>query len=603
MNYMRISIVAFAAAFGALAGAGGLQLAQSRGLLQSRIGGTLAHDHDDNDVQDLHGSAERRNEDIDDHDDHAHQDVDGDSDDHQMAGHDHGDDDHGPADVHDHGDDIHDEHAEDPDSHAGHDDHGDESFVQLSAEEMARFGVELAEAGPGKLVTRISLPGEVALNADRVAHIVPRAPGIVREVFKSVGDTVRAGEVMAWLESAELGAAKVDYLAKWAEFGCCVLDLSRAREVHRNTLEFLETLDSSPSLEMLRDMSSGATGENRSDLVSAYAALVYAEAAYKREKQLLAKELASERDFQAAEAEYRKADALYSATRDSIAFKVQRDLLEAERTQQVRKIELQGAEQRLSVLGLSAAETADLRARVQLSPAPAPAHHQCTDPNCKNCPPAANEAGTGVDSVSPADEQKLAWYPLRAPFDGRVIEKHLTLGEKHGDDSDAFTVADLSSVWVNIAVYQKDLAYVKEGLSVAIFAGAGLPGTEGVIAYVSPVVDEMTRTALARVVLPNPSGDWRPGLFVNAELAFGEDSAAVVVPKSAIQRMDEEQVVFLDTSEGLKPVPVRLGRANTSHVEVLAGLSPGQRFVTRGAFELKAKIVTSGLDAHAGHGH
>ena len=97
MNYMRISIVAFAAAFGALAGAGGLQLAQSRGLLTGRIGGSLAHDHDDNDVQDLHGSAERRNEDIDDHDDHAHQDVDGDSDDHQMAGHDHGDDDHGPA--------------------------------------------------------------------------------------------------------------------------------------------------------------------------------------------------------------------------------------------------------------------------------------------------------------------------------------------------------------------------------------------------------------------------------------------------------------------------------------------------------------------------
>ena len=173
-----------------------------------------------------------------------------------------------PQDVHDHGDDIHDEHAEDPDSHAGHDDHGDESFVQLSAEEMARFGVELAEAGPGKLVTRISLPGEVALNADNVAHIVPRAPGIVREVLKSVGDTVRAGEVMAWLESAELGAAKVDYLAKWAELGCCVLDLSRAREVHRNTLEFLETLDSSPSLEMLRDMNSGAMGEIRSDLVS-----------------------------------------------------------------------------------------------------------------------------------------------------------------------------------------------------------------------------------------------------------------------------------------------------------------------------------------------
>ena len=184
-----------------------------------------------------------------------------------------------------------------------------------------------------------------------------------------------------------------------------------------------------------------------------------------------------------------------------------------------------------------------------------------------------------------------------------MIEKHLTLGEKHSDSSGAFTVADLSSVWVNIAVYQKDLANVKKGMSVTISTGAGMPSVEGTVAYVAPVVDEKTRTTLARVVLPNPDGEMRPGLFVTAHLAIGHDIASVVVLKSAVQRLGEQSVVFLDTSDGFKPVPVSLGRSNESRIEILSGLTAGQPYVTQGAFELKAKIITSGLGAHAGHGH
>jgi cobalt-zinc-cadmium efflux system membrane fusion protein len=130
-----------------------------------------------------------------------------------------------------------------------------------------------------------------------------------------------------------------------------------------------------------------------------------------------------------------------------------------------------------------------------------------------------------------------------------------------------------------------------------------MPYAQGTIAYVAPVVDEKTRTALARVVLPNPDGQLRPGLFVNAEISVGQESASVVIPKSAVQRMGEKTVVFLDTPDGFKPAPVSLGRSNEARVEVLSGLVAGQRYVTQGAFELKAKIVTSGLGAHAGHGH
>ncbi len=487
--------------------------------------------------------------------------------------------------------------------HDEHDDHSDESTVRLSREERDRFGIMVATAGSGKLTTQIRLPGEIVLNADRVAHIVPRAPGIVREVLISVGDTVRTDEVMAWLESAELGEAKVDYLAKWAEVGCCTMDLKRAQAVHDNTLRLLELLDSSPSLETLREMNGSEMGENRSVLVSAFAELTYAEAAYLRERPLFEKKVASERDYQAAEAEYKKADALYEATRDSISFKVRRDLLEAKQARQIRGIELKGARRRLYVLGLNLEEIAELEVLARAGNGPVSPETECDDPNCENCKRAAASAREVLGAVARQTEERLGWYPLRAPFDGTVIEKHLTLGEKRSDDSGVFTIADLSSVWVNIAVYQKDLSYVREGMEVTVSAGADMPYAHGAIEYVAPVLDERTRTAQARVVLSNPNGELRPGLFVNAEIPIGQEGTPVVIPKSAVQRMGEEPVVFLETPEGFKPVVVSLGRSNDSRVEVLSGLAVGRRYVTQGAFELKAKIVTSGLDAHAGHGH
>ena len=131
------------------------------------------------------------------------------------------------------GQDDHDDDRDDHGDQGAHDDPGAESIVRLSPEERSKFEVVVATAGSGQLATEIRLPGEIVLNADRVAHIVPRAPGVVIEVLASVGDTVRTGEVMAWLESAELGEAKVEYLSKWAALGSSSVDLVRAREVQR----------------------------------------------------------------------------------------------------------------------------------------------------------------------------------------------------------------------------------------------------------------------------------------------------------------------------------------------------------------------------------
>jgi cobalt-zinc-cadmium efflux system membrane fusion protein len=115
------------------------------------------------------------------------------------------------------------------------------------------------------------------------------------------------------------------------------------------------------------------------------------------------------------------------------------------------------------------------------------------------------------------------------------------------------------------------------------------------------VVDEQTRTATARVVLPNPEGTWRPGLFVTGTVTVDSADVPVLILQNAVQTLGGETVVFVLDSDGLEPRPVRLGRANGHRVEILAGLSAGDRFVSRGGFALKSELEKAGFEA--GHAH
>ncbi len=269
-----------------------------------------------------------------------------------------------------------------------HDEHEEESVVRLTPAEMKEFGIEVGTAGGGTLHVYTTLPGEIVPNQDHLAHVVPRFPGIVTEVRKQLGDTVRKGEVLAIVESNE----------------------------------------------------------------------------------------------------------------------------------------------------------------------------------------------------------SLVEYEMKSLIDGTVIEKHVTLGEVLGEDHVAYVIADLSTVWVNVSVYQEDLPNVRIGQKVIISAGHGTPDATAKISYIGPVVHEHTRTGLARAVLPNTSGQWRPGLFITARILVAEDTVSLLVPNTALQTIDDKTCVFVETSKGFEPRFIEIGRRNDTHVEVLSGLEPGQRYVTRGGFTIKAEL-------------
>jgi len=494
--------------------------------------------------------------------------------------------------------------VDDHDDHDGHDEHEHEGQgIEQSKEHIAELGIELSKATGGKIDVYMSLQGEIKLNANKLAHIVPTVPGIVRQVIKDIGDTVVAGEIIAWVESTKVGGAKLDYLAKQAEIFCCSIELVRAQEIYDNTLKLLDILGGNPSLETLHKSGVGVMGTNCSQLVSAYAELVVTRESYLREKDLYEKKISSKDDFLKAQREFNKADAKYVAMGDSINFEVKRDLLEAQRDQQLREIELHAAVRLLYLHGLTAQDIEGLSALAKNEKPQAKPKEKacdCGNPNCTECTAKGRDAaGNDISIVN----EKIAWYPIRSPFAGTIIDKHITLGEFVNEDTDILIVADLSSVWVDLHVYPKDLMKIKKGQKVVISANQTIPDAEGVISYVGPVVGAESRTALARVVLPNSTGVFRPGLFVTSQVAVDSIEADVIVPKDAVQNLEGKKCVFTKDEHGFEPAFVTLGQSNKDFVEIISGLKKGQKYVTKGAFELKAKIVTSTLDSHAGHGH
>jgi cobalt-zinc-cadmium efflux system membrane fusion protein len=488
---LGLSLVVLGLAVGGCGG-GDTETAQSIESVHSAGEATddHAHDAEGHDEQNHEGHAhEAEGHDERNHEGHAYE-AEG-HDEQNHAGHAH-EEDGNEAQMHEeHSDDVHDHEGQDhgESDHEGHDhgepDHEEEGHSagpSLSERDLADAGITTALAGPGHIEHRVRLLGEVRLNEERVAHVVPPVAGTIREVKIRIGDEVRAGQVLAVLASRELAEARAAYL--------------------------------------------GARGRRE-----------LADLNFNREKELWERDILAEQDYLDA----------------------QQDFLEAD-------IELQAAEQALHALGTSDEEL-DLLEE-------------------------SHEAGA------------MARLELRAPISGTVTELHMVLGETVGEDTDVAVVADLSTVWVELDVPQAELPYIQKGQAVAISAsGMGIPDAVGTVDFVSPVMDVETRTVSARVEITNESGEWRPGLFVTASLALDTFGVPVAVPKDAVQSLDGESVVFVPDGGGFSPALVVTGRANATHVEVVSGLEAGEPYVAGGAFALKAEMVTSGMDSHAGHGH
>lgn len=204
-----------------------------------------------------------------------------------------------------------------------------------------------------------------------------------------------------------------------------------------------------------------------------------------------------------------------------------------------------------------------------------------------------------LPGLASAPAESMSRFEIRSPLDGEVIQRNVAVGESVTAEEDIFTVADLSSIWVDVTVYAKDIASVRAGQEATVKSSDLGREITGRVSYIGPLVGQDTRAATARIVLPNPGGGWRPGLFVTVHLVREETTVPLAVSVDAIQNFRDWKVAFVRYGNQFEARPLELGRSDGEWVEVLKGLAPGEQYAGKNSFAVKAEIGKLG----ASHDH
>lgn len=185
-------------------------------------------------------------------------------------------------------------------------------------------------------------------------------------------------------------------------------------------------------------------------------------------------------------------------------------------------------------------------------------------------------------------------FPVVAPFAGTVIEKKAVLGELAPVDQSLFTVADLSVLWIEANLFEKDLAKVRPGAQAAVTVAA-YPGEvfKGRLTYISSVMDKESRTVKARVEVPNPDGRLKPEMFATAAIHTGSSTKALLLTEDAVLLVQGQPTVFVAEKGGFEPRPVEVGERAQGLVVIKSGIEPGEAVVVAGAYALKARLLKS----------
>jgi membrane fusion protein, heavy metal efflux system len=276
-------------------------------------------------------------------------------------------------------------------------------------------------------------------------------------------------------------------------------------------------------------------GEIKSNFIKAKAQLKFVEANYERQKTLLEQNVGSQKAFLEAQAEYNKALADFNAEDKSI-----------------HSIGL--ADDDL----LKFVEDASLQ---------------------------KNDHSGGV-------------LPIKSPIAGTVVERNVVIGQFVEASTTAFRIVNTSTLWADGQVYEQDVPKLSGKPEVTLTVTAFPDGEfHGKLIYVSPVVDERTRTITIRASIPNHSGQLKPQMFGELHVPTGGRARGLIIPSEAIQKEHVITYVFVATNDTtFEQRVVSLGATFDSMVEVTNGITPGERVVTKGSFQLKSELLKEALE-------
>lgn len=195
-----------------------------------------------------------------------------------------------------------------------------------------------------------------------------------------------------------------------------------------------------------------------------------------------------------------------------------------------------------------------------------------------------------IDNLAQAAPTTLRSYEIRSPIDGQIISRHITIGEVVSAEQEVYVVADLSKVWAEVSIFSSDRPQVKQGQSIAITLPGVESAAEGKIVYLSPVIDQETRTSTAIAEIDNADGMWLPGSFAQGMLVVASPDVLIRVPREAIQNIDGKDALFVAENDGFAVKPISLGRRDDKYYEITSGVNPGDRYACKNTFLLKAEL-------------
>ncbi len=446
-------------------------------------------------------------------------------------------------------------------------------MIHLNEAQLEGLNLTHVKVTRGSLTTMVELTGEVGWNADRLVHITPRVRGIVSSVERTLGDKVDAGTILCVLDSREMGDAKMEYLVDLSKFEVARADFDRAKIVYENTKKLLEILDPEPSPEdALAQAHDLPVGENKNKLLTTFTRMKVSLRNYRRNEELLASKIASEAEFLEAKGQYEVFRADFLSTREEISFGLELGFLRASKDFQVSETEMRNAERALHILGLTNEQIAEIA-----------------------------QQGQEID-------MNISRAALSSPISGVIVDRHLTRGEMVNTDTRLYTIANLSNVWVMGRAYERDIRFLKQGQKTTVRLDA-FPEElfEGKVDYVASQLDLDTRTVQIRVVLPNPEGRLRPGMFGTVVIHVGNETdsgkrGGILVPAAALQRVKGGFVVFKSTGPGeYKQVTVQVLGKSREFAEVMGAITIGDKVAVGDTFVLKSEVGKEEMGG--GHSH
>jgi len=381
--------------------------------------------------------------------------------------------------------------------------------IQLtSAQALGEIGIEVAHASRQTVSEFISTSGEIGFDPTRVARIAPRVAGALWRVDKRIGDKVRAGELLALVDSSAVGKAKAEFQQALTNLDLKAQSLARRKPLAGQTI--------------------------------------------------------AGRVIQAAEAEALESQVQYLSSRQAL---INLGL-------PVRAADFEGSDptsnaDRLRLLGL-------------------------TD----------NER-QAIFSLTPSNNL----LPVRAPFDGEIIESESVPGEAVDTGTTLFVVANTRTMWLTLNVALEDADRVRTGQRVRFRHEAHRDWDEGVVSIIGRAVNESTRTVPVIVELANADGRHVAGAFGKASILLREVPNAVVVPSSAIHWEGDCHIVFVrekhfDQQDAPKLFHVRKVRPGVQDsalgnpiTEVIAGLLPGEIVATTNSGIFRSELLRNNLGA------